>query len=798
MSNNFIYLQLIKKVKGGFVKKIIKGVIILIFISAYNSADAQYCTPPNSNCELIDIIANVKVTTLTDSILINNASDCGINGFSDYTIDNSVDTIRVNTNQSYRVNVFVGNGGLENVGFWVDFNHDEIFESSEYTSLGTGSLINLTGVLHVPDTALLGITRIRFRVKCTGIINASDACTFIQFGETEDYLVNIQDPFLCAVIPAAGQSISSRDTVCPNVSFDLSSSNNVHFSNRLNYRWQQSLDNLVYADILNADSSRLTISATSTSWYRLIISCTANRDTSIPVKVFVQNQSICHCIPTTSNCSSGNAILHVLIDSIDNASSCSINGYTDYTLDSRIRPANLHSGDSIPISITVGGGGDGYVGCWIDYNRNGIFENSEYDSIGSGNGVILNGAIRVPINMLPGLAKMRISVWSNVIIDSNAACIPYINGETEDYLVNIISCTPVQILQQPYNNRLGCGDSAIFMVTTYGYYQSCQWQMKTIGSPNWINISDGSNYNGATTSRLFMNRITDSMNEKQYRLLIETCDSIIYSDSATLIVERFITTVQPTRSSICEGHAVLLSVTGYNAKWSPTNGLYINSGLTIPYIGTLQQDLYASPSLSTNYSVVAENQGCQSDSAFVYIEVNKNPIIKINATPYLFLFPGIHTTLNSSVLYSSSPTLLYQWKLDGLNILGATQSTKVVDVFSLGKYSLIVTDSNSCTSATSNVIVISDSFNTSLFIYPNPSNGIFQISYNNKYSGVSNPRTINIYDAKGLKVYKKIYQINIPFGNMEVDLKGKAKGLYFIELTDAAERRLGSGKLLLL
>jgi len=404
----------------------------------------------------------------------------------------------------------------------------------------------------------------------------------------------------------------------------------------------------------------------------------------------------------------------------------------------------------------------------------------------------------VPINMLPGLTKMRISVWGNVIIDSNAACIPYINGETEDYLVNIISCSPVQILQQPNNNRLGCGDSAIFMATTNRLYQSCQWQMKTIGASNWINIFNDSNYNGATTNRLFINRITDSMNENMYRLLISSCDSSIYSDSATLIVDRIMAIVEPIQASICEGHAVLLSVTGNNGKWSPTNGLYINNDLTIPYIGTLQQDLYASPSQSTNYSVVAENQGCQSDRVFVYIEVNKNPVVKINATPYLFLFPGIHTTLNSSILYSSSSTLLYQWKLDGLNVLGATQSTKVVDVFSLGKYSLIVTDSNSCTSATSNVIVISDSFNTSLFIYPNPSNGVFQISFNNKYSGVSNPRTINIYDAKGVKVYKKIYQINTPFGNMVVDLKGKAKGLYFIELTDAAERRLGSGKLLLL
>jgi hypothetical protein len=67
-----------------------------------------------------------------------------------------------------------------------------------------------------------------------------------------------------------------------------------------------------------------------------------------------------------------------------------------------------------------------------------------------------------------------------------------------------------------------------------------------------------------------------------------------------------------------------------------------------------------------------------------------------------------------------------------------------------------------------------------------------QVRYNDKLNGVSNPRTISIYDSKGARVYRNAFTPGFPFGRMVVDLSKHAKGVYYIDLTDAAGVRLQS------
>jgi hypothetical protein len=106
----------------------------------------------------------------------------------------------------------------------------------------------------------------------------------------------------------------------------------------------------------------------------------------------------------------------------------------------------------------------------------------------------------------------------------------------------------------------------------------------------------------------------------------------------------------------------------------------------------------------------------------------------------------------------------------------------------------MVTDQNGCMSKVSNSITITDSLNTNLFVYPNPNNGQFQVRFNDQLNGVSNPRSMNIYDAKGSRVYRKEFTPAFPFGRMEVDLRQFGKGVYMIDLNNAAGERLQSGR----
>jgi hypothetical protein len=176
----------------------------------------------------------------------------------------------------------------------------------------------------------------------------------------------------------------------------------------------------------------------------------------------------------------------------------------------------------------------------------------------------------------------------------------------------------------------------------------------------------------------------------------------------------------------------------------------------------------------------------------VTLNVNANPTISLNASPFTSLYPGLQSTLTATV----SPiggTNTFAWSLNGSSI-ATTSGSYVVDIDRLGTYNVQVTDQNGCKSTVSNSITITDSLNTSLFVYPNPNNGQFQVRYNDQLNGVSNPRSMNIYDSKGSRVYRKEFTPAFPFGRMDVDLRKFGKGVYMIDLCDAAGDRLQSGR----
>jgi subtilisin-like proprotein convertase family protein len=176
------------------------------------------------------------------------------------------------------------------------------------------------------------------------------------------------------------------------------------------------------------------------------------------------------------------------------------------------------------------------------------------------------------------------------------------------------------------------------------------------------------------------------------------------------------------------------------------------------------------------------------------LTVNPLPVIVINATLPTSLFPGLTSTFTSTV--GPNPAATYSWIRNGvvltspaLGVLsGLGTSTIKVDVDGQGVYQLRVTDVNGCTNI-SNSITIKDSASGKCFIYPNPNSGKFQVRY---YSVANNvlPRTLTIYDAKGDRVYTKYYTIGRPYDRMDVDMRAKGKGLYWVEIGDLNGNRL--------
>ena len=145
-----------------------------------NTGTGCYCIT-SSDCSQEDVILKVTMAT------INNATTCTAGGYSSYLTPNPT----LIKGSSYPIGVFAGHGGTEHVVAWIDYNQNGTFETSEFTSIGSGDSVLISGSIAIPSTATLGSTLMRIRLKYNTALTAADACLAVSYGETEDYKVTI-------------------------------------------------------------------------------------------------------------------------------------------------------------------------------------------------------------------------------------------------------------------------------------------------------------------------------------------------------------------------------------------------------------------------------------------------------------------------------------------------------------------------------------------------------------------------------------------------------------------------------
>jgi hypothetical protein len=146
--------------------------------------EPTYCEP-ELDCTDDDLITNVTFQE------IDNDSECGENGYANYTSM----VANVEAGGTYPINVTVGAGwAYESVSVWIDYNNNYIFEENEFTYIGTGTAETLTGDIVIPADLAEGQYRMRVRVAAVGEATATwdMACNESQgYGETEDYTINV-------------------------------------------------------------------------------------------------------------------------------------------------------------------------------------------------------------------------------------------------------------------------------------------------------------------------------------------------------------------------------------------------------------------------------------------------------------------------------------------------------------------------------------------------------------------------------------------------------------------------------
>ncbi|MFZ4769502.1 MAG: T9SS type A sorting domain-containing protein, partial [Ferruginibacter sp.] len=241
-----------------------------------------------------------------------------------------------------------------------------------------------------------------------------------------------------------------------------------------------------------------------------------------------------------------------------------------------------------------------------------------------------------------------------------------------------------------------------------------------------------------------------------------------------------------TPVSICQNSATpILNATA--ASGSTLNWYTVATGGTAST--TVPSPATNTAGTSSYYVSQTNSQGCQSSRAAINVTINALPAAPvITAGPYTKLFPGLTTTL--AVSNTTGTGNIYEWFRNDIMLPGQTANTLGVNIDGLGNYKMQITNASGC-SNTSNVVMIADSSNSKLFVYPNPSTGKFQVRY---LSDVSNlqPRTLAVYDSKGALIYQARYVMFGAYTSIYIDLGKRSPGIYTVYLMDNDGKKLNT------
>ena len=380
----------------------------------------------------------------------------------------------------------------------------------------------------------------------------------------------------CAGTPVPGNTLSTLSTACAGTNFSLSLQNCIPGTG-VTYQWQSAASATgPWTDIAGATSSTLVRNHTATTFYRCNVTCSGNTGSSTPLQVALTPASACYCVPANSDCTDDDMITRVRLSTLDNSSTCSANGYANYT--TTVAAPTVFSGAGNPITVNTPTTWTENVSVWIDYNQNGQFDANEFTSIGTnaGNGGVITNTIAIPATALTGVTRMRVRTRFNTALTNTQACLGYAFGETEDYNVNIQPCVTGVFTTQPASTSITCGNNATFSVAATGSLLAYTWQYRTSATGTWIDITNGGVFSGATTSTLTVSNVPGTFSGYQFRALMRGgCTAVDFSNPATLTVNAIVPVVNPTSATICAGSIQTLSLT--NSVSSPTTAIFAAS-----------------------------------------------------------------------------------------------------------------------------------------------------------------------------------------------------------------------------
>ncbi|MBL7701393.1 MAG: T9SS type A sorting domain-containing protein, partial [Ferruginibacter sp.] len=241
-----------------------------------------------------------------------------------------------------------------------------------------------------------------------------------------------------------------------------------------------------------------------------------------------------------------------------------------------------------------------------------------------------------------------------------------------------------------------------------------------------------------------------------------------------------------TQTSLCGPGSVTLSVTGGTLgsgtwRWysGSCGGTLVGTGAT----------LNVTVNSTTTYFVRAEGPCNTTACASVTVTVNTVPTVSI-VTSATTIKPGQPAILTATVSPSGTPV---QWYKGAVAVPGVTGTTLTAGVTDYGTYTARATTGAGCT-ALSNAVTITAEATSTVFVYPNPSAGRFQVRV---YNAPGKLLYVQVYNSFKQRVYQQKHPTSAPYTRMDVDLRNAASGNYVVKVVDSDGTVIGADHLII-
>lgn len=224
--------------------------------------------------------------------------------------------------------------------------------------------------------------------------------------------------------------------------------------------------------------------------------------------------------------------------------------------------------------------------------------------------------------------------------------------------------------------------------------------------------------------------------------------------------------IAPSATTVCPGTSVLLTAT-------PTNGG------TPTYSWTVDGNIVGT---NNTYSAIFTN-GQAVVCTMTSNAACANPTSATSSTFNTGVYTVVPVTITETTgTLSSTATSGNQWYEQSSGIIASATAASFAPTTN-GNYYSIVTDANGCTSTSNTLSFIYNgvnviSANYAIKVYPNPSKGIVNISFENSIND-----NLSIEDFTGKVIYNE--NLNQKNGSVKtIDLSNYSNGVYFIKINN--------------